>query len=85
MPCYASSILISVLSGFDAAVHISEEASNAAIAVPKAIVGAIGISGILGTAIMIALAFCMGTDMDAILGSSIEQPVSLLMVSRESG
>lgn len=33
---------------FDASVHISEEASNAATAVPWAIVGAISIGGLLG-------------------------------------
>lgn len=36
------------IAGFDSSVHISEEASNAAIAVPWAIVSAIGIAGILG-------------------------------------
>lgn len=34
---------------FDSSVHISEEASNAATAVPWAIVLAIGIAGVLGT------------------------------------
>ena len=33
---------------FDSAVHISEEASNAAVAVPWGIVLAIGVAGILG-------------------------------------
>ena len=38
-----------VLTGsFDSSVHISEEASNAAVAVPWAIVWAIGIAGVLG-------------------------------------
>ena len=36
------------LGSFDSSVHISEEASNAATAVPWAIVYAIGIAGILG-------------------------------------
>lgn len=34
--------------GFDASVHISEEASNARTAVPWAIISAVGIAGILG-------------------------------------
>ena len=34
--------------GFDCSVHISEEVSNAAVAIPWAIVGGIGISGVLG-------------------------------------
>jgi amino acid transporter len=62
-------------SGYDSAVHISEEASNAARAVPLAIVGAISVAALLGTAIMIVLAFCMGSDLDSILGSSVGQPV----------
>jgi hypothetical protein len=33
---------------FDSSIHISEEASNAAVAVPWAIVTAIGIAGVLG-------------------------------------
>lgn len=33
---------------FDSSVHISEEASNAAVAVPRAIVSAIAIAGVLG-------------------------------------
>lgn len=36
------------IGNFDCAVHISEEATNAAVAVPWAIVGAIFTSGILG-------------------------------------
>ncbi|KAL4071559.1 amino acid/polyamine transporter I [Scleroderma yunnanense] len=64
------------ICSFDAAVHISEEASNAAIAVPWAIVGAIAISGILGTVINITLAFCMGTDVEYLLSSPIGQPMA---------
>jgi amino acid transporter len=36
------------IGGFDACVHISEEASNATVAVPWAIVGAVTLSGVLG-------------------------------------
>lgn len=39
---------LSSLGSFDSSVHISEEASNAAVAVPWAIVGAISIAGVLG-------------------------------------
>ncbi|KAL4246862.1 Amino Acid-Polyamine-Organocation Transporter [Abortiporus biennis] len=67
------------ISGFDSSVHISEEASNAAIAVPWAIVGAIGIAGILGWAINMALVFCMGTDLDAIMNSS--QPMAAILLN----
>ncbi|KDN50732.1 hypothetical protein RSAG8_01230, partial [Rhizoctonia solani AG-8 WAC10335] len=66
------------IGAYDSCVHISEEASNAAIAVPWAIVGAIGISGILGTAMNIAIAFCMGTDLEAIVDSDIGQPLAVI-------
>ncbi|KAL4246863.1 Amino Acid-Polyamine-Organocation Transporter [Abortiporus biennis] len=65
------------ICSFDSSVHIAEEASNAAVAVPWAIVGAIGIAGILGWAINVALAFCMGTDLDAIMSSS--QPMAAIL------
>ncbi|TFK37634.1 hypothetical protein BDQ12DRAFT_666902 [Crucibulum laeve] len=61
-------------SSFDSSVHISEEASNAATAVPWAIVWAIGIAGLLGWAINMSLAFCMGTDLQALYNS--DQPMA---------
>jgi len=64
------------ICSFDSSVHISEEASNAAIAVPWAIVYAIGIAGVLGWAINVALAFCMGTDLEGILSSPVGQPMA---------
>ncbi|KIY62151.1 amino acid transporter [Cylindrobasidium torrendii FP15055 ss-10] len=62
------------ICSFDSCVHISEEASNAAVAVPWAIVAAIFISGVLGWAINMSLAFCMGTDLEALYNSS--QPMA---------
>ena len=76
--------------------HISEEASNAAIAVPWAIVSAIGVAGTLGwgmsltcdafsgysclcQAINVALAFCMGNDMDTLRATS--QPMAMIFVN----
>ena len=41
-------VYMSYAGSFDSSVHISEEASNAATAVPWAIVYAIGIAGVLG-------------------------------------
>jgi len=66
------------ICSFDSAVHISEEASNAATAVPWGIVGAIAISGVLGWAVNMALAFCMGTDIEALLNSDIGQPMAAI-------
>lgn len=62
------------ICSFDSSVHISEEASNAATAVPWAIVSAIAVSGVLGWAINMALAFCMGTDLEAL--SNSDQPMA---------
>lgn len=41
-------LLTSGEGSFDSCVHISEEASNASVVVPWAIVGAISIAGVLG-------------------------------------
>ncbi|KAH8084912.1 APC amino acid permease [Cristinia sonorae] len=62
------------ICSFDSSVHISEEASNAAVAVPWAIVYAISIAGVLGWAINVSLAFCMGTDIEALTNS--DQPMA---------
>ena len=80
--------------------HISEEASNAATAVPWAIVLSTVIPGILGfgvffhhlalvrthliqyrynVAVNIALTFCMGQDPDALMGSSLGQPMAQII------
>ncbi|TRM63319.1 amino acid permease-domain-containing protein [Schizophyllum amplum] len=62
------------ICSFDSAVHISEEASNAARAVPQAIVGAVGVAGGLGVAINISLAFCMGGDLTTL--NDADQPMA---------
>ncbi|KAF9507565.1 hypothetical protein BS47DRAFT_1366561 [Hydnum rufescens UP504] len=67
------------IGGFDSSVHISEEATNAAIAVPWAIVGAVGISGILGTFILVILSFFMGTNINAIVNDPIGQPRAVIL------
>ncbi|OBZ78504.1 putative amino-acid permease C11D3.08c [Grifola frondosa] len=67
------------IGGFDAPVHISEEAANARVAVPWGIISAVGIAGILGWAINVAVAFCMGTDLEAIMNSPIGQPMATIL------
>ncbi|KAJ7195278.1 amino acid permease-domain-containing protein [Mycena haematopus] len=66
--------------GFDLGVHISEEARHANVAVPWAIISVTGISCILGFAVQIAVAFCMGTDPVAILSSPIQQPMASILL-----
>ncbi|KAI6163157.1 amino acid permease-domain-containing protein [Pisolithus thermaeus] len=68
-------------AAFDASVHISEEASNAATAVPWAIVCSNIIATLLGWAINVTLTFCMGTDMGYLLSSPIGQPMAQIFFS----
>ncbi|KAK0473112.1 amino acid/polyamine transporter I [Armillaria novae-zelandiae] len=65
------------IGSFDSSVHISEEASNATTVVPWAIVLAVGIAGVLGWAINMTLAFCMGPDLQAIYDSA--QPMAQIL------
>ncbi|KAI0937679.1 hypothetical protein AcV7_003647 [Taiwanofungus camphoratus] len=67
------------ISGFDSSLHISEEASNASVAVPWALVGATSVSVVLGWAINVALAFCMGTNITTIMDSPIGQPMAAIL------
>ncbi|KAI0777533.1 APC amino acid permease [Trametes elegans] len=67
------------IGGFDASVHISEEASNARTAVPWAIISAVGIAGVLGWAMNVVIAFCMGTDLESILENPIGQPMATIL------
>ncbi|KAF9237249.1 amino acid/polyamine transporter I [Melanogaster broomeanus] len=69
------------ISGYDASLHISEEASNAATTVPWGIVLAIAIAGILGWVVNVSLAFCMGTDLTNILNSPVGQPMAEIFLS----
>lgn len=57
----------------------STRSTNAAIAVPWAIVGATAVGGILGTALNIVLAFCAGTDIDSIVNNKIGQPMATVL------
>jgi len=67
------------ICSFDSGVHISEEASNAASAVPWAIVNAVAVGGVLGFAINMALAFCMGSDLESLASSP--QPMAQIFLN----
>ncbi|KAG2135194.1 amino acid/polyamine transporter I [Suillus bovinus] len=67
------------IGGFDASVHMSEEASNAATAIPWAIVSSIAISAVLGWGVNVSLAFCMGTDVGSVFSSPIGQPMAQIL------
>ncbi|KAG2360779.1 amino acid/polyamine transporter I [Suillus spraguei] len=64
------------IGGYDSSVHMSEEASNAATAIPWAIIGSIVVSATLGWGINVSLAFCMGSDIESILMSRTGQPMA---------
>ncbi|KAJ7163567.1 amino acid/polyamine transporter I [Mycena crocata] len=66
------------VGGFDTSVHISEEARNAPRAVPFAIISATVLSSVLGWIVNIVLAFYMGSDLDAVVGNSIGQPMATI-------
>lgn len=71
-------LAIWTIGAFDSCVHMSEEAANAAKAVPLGILSSIGMCWGLGFVIVIVLAACMNQDVDSVLGSSFGQPVSAI-------
>ncbi|KAJ7845755.1 APC amino acid permease [Mycena leptocephala] len=75
------SFLAPLVGGFDVGVHISEEAKNANVAVPWAIIWVTGVGCILGFAVQISVAFCMGSDPLVILSSPIQQPMATILLN----
>ncbi|KAJ7227655.1 APC amino acid permease [Mycena rebaudengoi] len=69
------------VGGFDVGVHISEEALNANVAVPWAIMSVTAIGCILGFAVQISVAFCMGADPIAILSNPVQQPMATILLN----
>lgn len=69
------------IASYDSCVHISEEASNAARAVPMGIFFSIVSSAILGFGIMVALTFNMGTDLSPIINSDYGQPMATIILN----
>ncbi|KAL8302428.1 hypothetical protein RB593_000938 [Gaeumannomyces tritici] len=64
-------------AGCDSCVGVSEEASNAARAVPLAIMLSVGLSGPLGFVVVATIAACI-TDVEAVLATPFGQPVRRL-------
>jgi amino acid transporter len=65
-----------VVSGFESSATIAEEASNAAKAVPFAMVSSLVTGGLTGWAVIITIAFCMGTDVVDLVTSPLGQPLA---------
>ncbi|KAJ5948758.1 GABA-specific permease [Penicillium verhagenii] len=64
------------IGAFDSCVHMSEEATHAARAVPLGIIASSGLCGILGFLCLAVIAASMDTDIDAILNSKFGQPMA---------
>ncbi|EXJ66420.1 uncharacterized protein A1O5_10572 [Cladophialophora psammophila CBS 110553] len=64
------------IGGFDSAVHISEEATNATKAAPLGILFSIGSCWLFGWICCIVIAACMSQDPESILGSPFGQPMA---------
>ncbi|PPQ70471.1 hypothetical protein CVT26_013918 [Gymnopilus dilepis] len=69
------------MGGIDAPVHISEEARNASVAVPRTIIMSTALGCILGWALNVAIAFNMGTDIANILSNPIGQPMATIILN----
>ncbi|CAG8950004.1 hypothetical protein HYFRA_00004337 [Hymenoscyphus fraxineus] len=65
-----------VVSGFESSATIAEEASNAAKAVPFAMVSSLVVATVTGWAVIITIAFCMGSDVVSLVESSYGQPMA---------
>ncbi|KAH6912903.1 APC amino acid permease [Coprinopsis sp. MPI-PUGE-AT-0042] len=66
------------ICSFDSTIHISEETTNASVSVPWGLVNSIAVTGLLGWAINVVLAFCMGTDLEALVSSP--QPLAVIFL-----
>ncbi|KAL3424067.1 amino acid permease [Phlyctema vagabunda] len=65
-----------VVSGFESSATIAEEASNAAKAVPFAMISSLVAAAITGWGVIITIAFCMGPDVISIVESELGQPLA---------
>jgi len=64
---------VATFVGADASVHLAEEVSNAALNIPRAILGAMLINGCVGFAMMVTVLYCLG-DVDSVLESKTGFP-----------
>ncbi|KAK4628811.1 Choline transport protein [Fulvia fulva] len=64
---------VATFVGADASVHLAEEVSNAAVNIPRAILGAMLINGSIGFAMMVTVLYCPG-DVQTVLETKIGYP-----------
>ena len=64
---------VATFVGADASVHLAEEVSNAAKNIPRAILAAMCINGVVGFAMLITILYCLG-DLESVLGTATGFP-----------
>ncbi|GAA97555.1 uncharacterized protein L969DRAFT_91470 [Mixia osmundae IAM 14324] len=64
------------IANFDSLTRLSEECSNAQVAVPRALYQSISIAGVFGTICLGAITFSMGTDLEAISDTDLGNPLA---------
>ncbi|KAF9031821.1 APC amino acid permease [Hymenopellis radicata] len=69
-----------VVSVLDSSVHISEEAKNANVAVPWAIILSVVFSATLGWVANIVIAFHMGPNLEEIISDPVGQPMATILL-----
>jgi amino acid transporter len=70
-----------VVSGFESSATIAEEASNAAKAVPFAMISSLVTAAVTGWAVIITIAFCMGQDVISIVTTPLGQPLAQIALN----
>lgn len=73
------------IGAFDSCVHMSEEATHAARAVPLGIITSTGMCGILGFLSMAIIAAGMSHDIEGVLNSNFGQPMAQVMFELDVG
>lgn len=68
-----------VVSGFESSATIAEEASNAATAVPFAMISSLLTAAVTGWAVIITVAFTMGSDVISVVTSELGQPMAQIL------
>ncbi|KAL7622820.1 hypothetical protein AAE478_006499 [Parahypoxylon ruwenzoriense] len=67
------------LIGFDAALHMTEEMPRPAVDAPRAIIYAVMVGGVTGTAFILVILFCI-TDPETVLNSPTNMPIAELIL-----
>ncbi|KAI1778092.1 amino acid transporter [Hypoxylon cercidicola] len=67
------------LIGFDAALHMTEEMPRPSVDAPRAILYAVTVGGVTGTAFILVILFCI-TDPETVLSTPTNMPISELIL-----